>query len=378
VEGQVLPAAGGTMTIGVYADAGGHPGTQLLAHSGTPTGGPVDAPPTVGVLYPYVLALPTALELPAGRYWLGVRATGSTGSEFFFRLHEPAVGSQPRYTEDGGATWITYSSPYQARDLAFALLEPARSHNSSPTITSVTPGTADPIALVAGAASTSIAVAFTDPDAGDSHTVAIDCDASTTATVDHTVSGATSGVTRTCAYVAPGVYTVRATVADAAGASATAEYRYVVVYDAAAGFVTGGGWIAYAGTACPVLCGGAAGRATFGFSARYQPGAAAVTGGTRFEFHAGTMAFVSTSYDWLVVGGGRAQYRGRGTINGAGDYAFLLTAVDGTPDRLRMKIVDRRTGDRVFDNQWGADETGAAATALDRVSGGGNIIIHTR
>ena len=72
----------------------------------------------------------------------------------------------------------------------------------------------------------------------------------------------------------------------------------------------------------------------------------------------------------------RAQYKGRGTINGGGDYGFLLTAIDGQStggsDRFRIKIWDRLTGVVVYDNQMDADETSDAATAL----GGGSIVIH--
>jgi hypothetical protein len=43
-------------------------------------------------------------------------------------------------------------------------------------------------------------------------------------------------------------------------------------------------------------------------------------------------------YDWLVVGGAKAQYKGTGTINGAGNYGFLLTATGGAlPGRGRVE-----------------------------------------
>jgi hypothetical protein len=32
----------------------------------------------------------------------------------------------------------------------------------------------------------------------------------------------------------------------------------------------------------------------------------------------------------------------------------------------------------VFDNQRGQDETGSAATQLDKVNGGGSIVIHSK
>lgn len=39
--------------------------------------------------------------------------------------------------------------------------------------------------------------------------------------------------------------------------------------------------------------------------------------------------FRSTRYDWPIVSGTRAQCRGSGTINGSGDYGFLLTVIAG-------------------------------------------------
>src|SRR5205814_1739871 len=74
------------------------------------------------------------------------------------------------------------------------------------------------------------------------------------------------------------------------------------------------------------------------------------------------LAFHSTSYDWLVVAGSKVQFKGSGAINGAGDYGFMLTAVDGDlkggDDTFRMRIWDTATGVVIYDNQL------AAATVL--------------
>ena len=42
---------------------------------------------------------------------------------------------------------------------------------------------------------------------------------------------------------------------------------------------------------------------TFGFVARYHPGASVPSGNTEFQFHAAGLKFKSTSYEWLVVSG---------------------------------------------------------------------------
>jgi hypothetical protein len=81
-----------------------------------------------------------------------------------------------------------------------------------------------------------------------------------------------------------------------------------------------------------------------------------------------------------VIAGARAQFKGVGTINGAGNYGFMLTAIDsdlkkkGDPDMFRIKIWDRATSSIVYDNQMGATDTGDASTAL----GGGSIQIQAK
>ncbi|HSJ26632.1 MAG TPA: VCBS repeat-containing protein, partial [Acidimicrobiia bacterium] len=171
---------------------------------------------------------------------------------------------------------------------------------------------------------------------------------------------------------------VSATVTDDDGGSDTETYEYVVVFDPSAGFVTGGGWIwspAGAYVDDPDL----EGRANFGFVAKYKKGQTTPDGQTQFQFHAGDLNFHSTSYQWLVVSGPKATYKGTGTINGSGHYGFLLTARDGQAtggdgtDLFRIKIWDVGTEEVVYDNNLGGGDDAEPATAL----GGGSIVIHS-
>lgn len=121
------------------------------------------------------------------------------------------------------------------------------------------------------------------------------------------------------------------------------------------------------------------GKASFGFVSRYKNGASTPTGNTEFQFKAGGLAFRSTSYQWLVVAGARAQYKGEGEIAGStGSYGFLLTAIDGAlqggggVDQFRIKIWERTSGAIVYDNKIGQAEDSDEATTL----GGGSIVIH--
>jgi hypothetical protein len=177
------------------------------------------------------------------------------------------------------------------------------------------------------------------------------------------------------------VHAVSVRVADDDGGSVAAAFQFVVVYDPNAGFVTGGGWItspagAYAANT------GLTGKANFGFVSKYLRGAAVPTGRTEFHFNLGNLRFQSAVYEWLVVAGAKAQYKGSGTINGEGDYGFLLTATDGDrpggggQDKFRIKIVDRATNQIVYDNVADADDD--IDEAAPQELGGGSIMIHSR
>lgn len=156
------------------------------------------------------------------------------------------------------------------------------------------------------------------------------------------------------------------------------------MYDPSAGFLTGGGWInsplgAY--RADPSLTG----KANFGFVSKYQKGANVPTGNTEFQFHAGNLNFKSTNYGWLVISGAKGQYKGYGTINGSGNYRFVLTVEDGqvnggssAPDKFRIRIwsdgTDLGTSSGiVYDNQYSVDALADATTVI----GGGSIVVQS-
>jgi hypothetical protein len=183
-------------------------------------------------------------------------------------------------------------------------------------------------------------------------------------------------------FAQPGVYTITATVSDGISSgsrSSTADDpAYIVVYDPNGGFVTGGGWFDSPPTACPVMCQGANGKANFGFLAKYVRGANQPVGNTEFQFRAGALNFASQTYQWLVVAGKRAQFKGVGTINGSGTYGFLITAIDGAldplnpTDRFRIKLWDIAAGGIViYDNQMGNADDADPSIPI----GGGGIMI---
>ena len=219
---------------------------------------------------------------------------------------------------------------------------------------------------------------FTDPDVNDIHTAVWDWGDNTTSsgTVDQvadTVSGSHT-------YTSAGVYTVTLTVTDSFEESDLDTFQFVVIYDPDAGFVTGGGWIdsppgAY--TPDPLLIG----KANFGFVSKYKKGQSIPDGNTQFNFHVADLNFSSTEYEWLVIAGPNAKYKGSGTINNSGNYGFMLTGRDGQAnggggvDRFRIKIWDKDAGDEVvYDNQLGDADDVDATDAIE----GGSIVIHSQ
>jgi hypothetical protein len=185
-------------------------------------------------------------------------------------------------------------------------------------------------------------------------------------------------------YLVPGVYRVGVTLkgtGDSVLGSAVLEY--VIVFDPEEGFVTGGGWI----ESPPGAYGPdpeVTGRANFGFVAKYKKGASVPTGSTEFRFRAAGLDFHSEAYDWLVVAGAKAMFKGTGTVKGLGSAKFMLTALDSSlmnsgefaVDRFRIKIWTEGDGgveDVLYDNALG-DSSEASLTEI----GGGSIIIHKK
>ena len=226
-------------------------------------------------------------------------------------------------------------------------------------------------------------VEFTDCNLVDTHTCDFDWDDGSS---DLGVAATTNGVdscSATHTYSDPGVYSVSVTVEDNHGETDSAVFEFVVVFDPDAGFVTGGGFIeSPAGAYVPDAT--LTGKATFGFLAKYKKGRQTPDGQTVFQFKTGDLSFDSTAYQFLVVAGYKAQFKGDGTINGTGDYGFLLTAYDGDikpsgpePDKFRIKIWDKTSGDMVvYDNKIGVSDDIDAADPQQ--IGGGAIVIQTK
>ncbi|MBI2852872.1 MAG: hypothetical protein HYX84_07215 [Chloroflexi bacterium] len=252
-------------------------------------------------------------------------------------------------------------------------------NNVAPTITGISPSAG---ALYKAGDTVTVTGSFTDPAgaADNPYAVLFDWDDSTSTLQSVTYGAAQGGFSATKIFSGAGVYTIRVTVTDKDGGFSSTSVM-VVVYDPSAGFVTGGGWISSpAGAYRPDQT--LSGKATFGFVSKYQRGATTPIGQTEFQFHAAGMNFHSSSYQWLVVAGAKAQYKGTGTMNGVSGYGFLLTATDGQAsggggaDKFRIKIWNISSGEVVYDNAYESSED--IDSANPQTIGGGSIVIHAK
>ncbi|MCA9213378.1 MAG: hypothetical protein KDB27_09960, partial [Planctomycetales bacterium] len=250
-------------------------------------------------------------------------------------------------------------------------------NNVPPTIESLA-GPSEPVDI--NAQPVSIELAFSDPGSADTHDVTIDWN--NDGTPDETLNNVTSPVSIPHSYAEPGVYEVNAMVTDDDGGVASAIYQFIVIYDPAGGFVTGGGWIDSPAGACSFESCDAdtTGKANFGFVSKYKNGATVPSGETEFQFKAGGLNLHSTSHDWLVIAGSKAMYKGDATVNGVPGYSFQINAIDGNlqggdgVDKFRIKIKEAGGG-VIYDNQVGCADQGDNADPCTSI-GGGNIKIH--
>lgn len=241
--------------------------------------------------------------------------------------------------------------------------------------------TTDPVP-VGGAVAMS--ASFTDPGTLDTHVAAVEWGDGASGAAQVLESpfgppGDTAGLSGMLSgehvYQSAGLYPVTTILTDDDGGSDVRTSGPVVVFDPSGPFVTGGGWI--------VSPGGAdrrepdsAGRANFGFVAKYVESSAAPIGQTEFQFHAGGLDFHAGTYRWLVIDGPRAWFSGIGRLDGVEGFPFLVTAIDGdrlaprSGDAFRIQVWEPATGELLYDNERGEPD--------DTTVHGGSIAIHTR
>lgn len=184
----------------------------------------------------------------------------------------------------------------------------------------------------------------------------------------------TGNVSAQYAYRAPGIYTVRLTVTDSSGRSSTVQRTVVVC--GTQGAISGEGAFA-----APAAAGKAGARqVSVGSFAFLSEGASARK--SAVQVNVAGLALRSSQVEAVTLDGGRVQYSGRGTVNGAGNYRFTLTAFSGAKtggkDRIHVRISHTEPGSKAevvdFDNGVGA---GAKAAAKGAAAAGaeGSVVI---
>ena len=184
-------------------------------------------------------------------------------------------GEQPvhRYADNGSYTvTLTVTDPDGESSSATSVASIA---NAAPVLGDLTGLNSDPVGVGTNGATVSFTASLSDAGTADTHSGTVDWgDGATNAVTIG--NGVVSG---THAYTSAGVYTVTVDVADDDGGSDAEFFRYIVVYDPSAGFVTGGGWIdSPIGAYVPDAS--LSGKASFGFVSRYAKGQTTPSGNT--------------------------------------------------------------------------------------------------
>lgn len=308
--------------------------------------------------------------------------TGADGNQWWYRYYIPLDSAQWGSTDFGGGPLsavdlmnvkigISFGAETWAVSKQALVVQGVVDNIQISFNSNVLPGVgaiaapADPIQVNT---TINVSAPFTDPNILDTHTAVWSWgDGSTSPGVVNEVNGSGS-VVGSHTFTTPGAYEITLTVTDNYGGTGTGVYDFVVVYDSTAGFVTGVGWINSPVGAYPAHA-TLTGKANFGFVSKYKKGTTVPTGNTEFQFQAGDLNFHSDGYQWLVVNqdGTNAQFKGSGTINGAGDYLFMIWAGDGTPDTFRIKI---------WEEDESENETVRYDNGFSQAIGAGSIIVH--
>jgi len=194
----------------------------------------------------------------------------------------------------------------------------------------------------------SFAASFKDADLRDTHKATWSWGDGSKDTGTVSEKNGTGSVSGQHTYRAPGIYTVRLTVTDSNGKSATVERKVVVCGSNT--YVAGEGWFMSpdgASKAAP----NQSGVASFAFLSETGKNMRQAQAKGNILFDALGLNFRSDYIDSLVLQDTQAEYRGSGTVNGAGGYKFMLTAIFGAKsgggkDRIRIRIWHQEPGSR--------------------------------
>jgi hypothetical protein len=295
---------------------------------------------------------------------VSVASDGSQGDAFTYQV---SISGNGQVVSFGSNATNLVAGDSNGKSDVFIRIRPEEKTNLPVIETMTVPG-----APVQAGTSVQTSAVFSDPDLNQTYTAEWDWgDGTITPAVLNGFS-----ITGEHVYQTPGVYPLRLTVNDPIDGNASATTDAIVVYDLQGGNLSGkGSFLSPAGAYLvdPTLTG----SATLNLSAKYENGAAVPVGNTQLKFGAAQITFKSSSYDWLIVNGASATYKGSGTINGAGEYEFKVWVVDGAaasqtvPDLVRIKIWEKQSGATIYDTQAMDPESASPVTEV----ASGNITV---
>jgi hypothetical protein len=212
---------------------------------------------------------------------------------------------------------------------------------------------------------------------GNRHTAAwiIDGNTSVRGSVTEPSGSRNGTATGSYKFTTPGIYTLQMNLTDQKGVTTYANTNgdleaIVVIYDPNGGYTVGSGSFPAAKGSIPSQP-DLEGNVSFGFQSNYFKGATNPKGETQLGFQIGDFEFNALNFDYLVVSGAKAQFKGSGKVIGdQSGYNFVMTVIDGQVDgtgvdKIHMKIYNKNTGEIIFDNQPNVSEAADPVTAID-------------
>lgn len=260
---------------------------------------------------------------------------------------------------DNGDTWTASAYPLSP------LIEYETSYPSPPNVGEINAPSSPVLIDTAINASAT----FTDPGVLDTHTASWNWGDGSTTTGTVTENNGSGTVSDIHTYTAAGIYPITLTVTDNDGLSNTATYQYISVYNPTSQglFSAGHLFTSPAGAYQQDLS--LTGKVTFGLVYKYHGTIPTSNKQFTLNFNAANLTFNATTISSLVIANNMATLTGSGTINGSGNYNFLVTGVNS--GGIRIQITNATNNNLIYDTQ-----PGAASTATPTTSVTGNVVVH--
>ncbi len=292
---------------------------------------------TVQDTVPPLITAPTSVS---------AECTSSAGAQVTFNVSAddvcsmPAILCGPKSSGDLfpiGPTAVTCTATDAAGHTSMAPSFVVDVTSMAPTLTAGLSG--NPLVAIVDT-SVGFSVSFSDASSNDVHDATWDFGDGSGMVA---VASATSPLETNHTYTAAGVYKVTVAITDRCGNSIS-DSIFLVVFDPADGFTTGGGWFvpelgSFIDDGAPT---DGVSKANFGFIVKYKKGKSTPDGNLEFQYKVGNINLKSTTMDWMVISATKVRFKGVATINGSGSYTFKVTAEDngepGTNDTFKIEI----------------------------------------